>query len=691
MQKEDRTESPVSPEIEEVMRNLVTAIRVVKLYPPNNPVYSQSVKRSLETLDRYLGTSPEYTFGVQKTGFMFRKILLGKDAQLNRTIAQDLFLKGLRELTISRGVTESELLDLCRALALSPEELSMRSGISSVLWEQGAAHLKVVEAGLEDVITADAKGQAAKDNAGGALDAGKNVTVFDGRTLLLGDLTSNPEGFGASMIELARRTKTAQESLEDRLHALYQQAGKKVAGGHPEQKDELFDGLAKSVLALESPHREKFVAGKLYGDLDAEPARGTGPDPDQQVPNILQEVQAGRYDDTWTVQQIATLLKRSAALPVVPPSPPPLPGEIPVQPFPQDLAAIAKDLADYPPEEMTALKATAEAGRETDIIEASVRTLIRLIPLVKDPRRPGEAEKELKLFSGVVRQLEDLLAYLLKKNKYELATTIIKTLHMPVDPVFKPRMLDAIKKTATRSIILSTIQDMKKAPKGSPEYLAAYAYLTALDRKATEILLQLLAEEKDRAARLYLLDLLKDIGKNQTALLGDHLDDDRWFVVRNVVSILSESRSEQAIAYLRRAADHANPLVRLEVIKGLMPIGGKKPAGILAHLLHDKDATVQSAAIHGLTELPGIGTEDARPLISFLEGRQLKKKEQELTIEAIKALGKVGGRNAAVFLQEYLTVKWWRSRQLQQERREAAQRAIQEITRRLGDDGRAQR
>ncbi|HWR73969.1 MAG TPA: hypothetical protein VN604_12430, partial [Nitrospirota bacterium] len=74
-----------------------------------------------------------------------------------------------------------------------------------------------------------------------------------------------------------------------------------------------------------------------------------------------------------------------------------------------------------------------------------------------------------------------------------------------------------------------------------------------------------------------------------------------------------------------------------------------------------------------------------------LEGRQLKKKEQELTIEAIKALGKIGGKNAADFLQEYLIVKWWKSRQLQQERRAAAQRAIQEITRRQGDGGRARR
>lgn len=690
MQKDVKTEVSVSPEIEELMRNLVTAIRVVKIYPSNNPTYAQSLKKCIETLDRNLGTSPEFTFGVQKTGFTYQKVQIGKDAQLNRTIAQDLFLKGLREVTISSGVTEGEVLDFCRALALPPEELSMRSGITSVLWEEGATHIKVTEAGLDDVITTDAKrGLGGKQAAGDAQQAVRKATVFDGKTLVLGDVTSNPEGFGASMIELACRTKAEYESIEDRLHTLYQMAGRKVASEHAAQQDAMFEGLAKSVLALESPHRERLVSGKLYGSMDAELAREAGSDAGQLIPDPVQEVLTGRFSDTWTIQQVAFLLKRSAAGRIAPPARPISADAIAVEPLSQDLAEIARELANYRPEEISALKITAEAGKEQDIIEAAIRTLINLIPLVKDPRSPRSAEKDLKLFSGVIRQLEDLLAFLLKKNDYDLATTIIKTLHRPVDPAFKSRMMDAIKKTATRNTLLSTIQDMKKSTKDSPEYQAAYAYLNALDRKAAEMLIQLLAEENDRDTRLFLLELLKDIGKNQTALLGEHLGDDRWFVVRNIVSILSESRSEQAVTYLRKAADHANPQVRLEVIKGLKPIGGKKAASILAHLLRDKDVTVQSAAIQGLADLPGIGSEESRPLITFLEGRRLKKREQELTIEAIKGLGKIGGREAADFLQEYLKVKWWRSRQLQHERRAAAQRAIQEISRRQGDGGRA--
>ncbi len=145
-------------------------------------------------------------------------------------------------------------------------------------------------------------------------------------------------------------------------------------------------------------------------------------------------------------------------------------------PVPPDLTAMANELAEYTPEEMAELKALGEAGMESDIIEASVRTLIYLLPRVKNPHRPGQAEKEIALFSGVVRQLEDILSYLLQKKDYDLATEIIKAFHLPVDPTFKPRMREALKKTASRASIVSAIADLRKYRQGLSRIPSGYAY-----------------------------------------------------------------------------------------------------------------------------------------------------------------------------------------------------------------------
>jgi HEAT repeat protein len=348
-------------------------------------------------------------------------------------------------------------------------------------------------------------------------------------------------------------------------------------------------------------------------------------------------------------------------------------------------------MAEYTAEEMEALKAMSGMGMESDIIEAAVRTLIFLIPLVKDPRHSAPDDKEISQFAGVIHQLEDMLSYLLKKKDYDRASLITKTFHASVDPAFKPRMIEALKKTSSKTFIVSTIADIRNYVKGSPEYVSAYTYLSAMEREATEVLLELLANETDKAARIALLDLLKDIGKNQITMLGEYLSDDRWYFVRNIVNVLGESKGDQALVFLQKAADHKNAKIRQEVVKGLVTIGGKKAGGILAKFLRDKDETVQAMAIRGFTEIKGISAEDTRPLITFLQDRAIGKKEQQLTLEAIRALGKAGGPAAVEGLNGFTRVRWWKPRKLQIELRVAALRAMDEIKRRQVSGGPAQR
>jgi hypothetical protein len=696
MPEEAKNPESLSSDAQEVMRNLISAIRAVKLYPPNNPVYSLSIKKSYEVLDRFLGTAPDYRVGVQKAFFTYQHIPVGKEAQLNRAIAQDLFAKGIREIVFSDGVTEEELLELYRALALTAEDMAMKSGIASILWEKGATHIKVAEAGLDEVIMTktgrDREAPAFSATAVSVLDSStaKQEIILAGRTLVLGDLMTDPAGFGAGMVELAKQTRAENESTEDRLFALYHEAGQKIREEHPGQSDTLFEGLAQSVLFLESPYRERLIAGRLYGGLDEEIASEQKAEIEEQVPNELHEILTGRFSHAWTVQQVSSLLKQSAARKIAPPSLPVFPAAFEATPIPRDLGEIVKGMAEYTPEEMEELKTMGEAGMESDIIEAAVRTLIFLLPLVKSHGGPA-TEREIKLFSGVVHQLEDLQGYLIKNKDYDLAALINRVFHMPVEPAFRPRLAEAVKKTAAGTAITTILSDLRKYPKGSPEYLSVHSFLFTLEREATEVLLELLAEETDRSQREFLMDLLKDLGKNQLMLIGEHLSDVRWYFVRNIVSILGESKTDHAIAFLHRVADHKNIRIRQEVVKGLISIGGKKAASLLAKFLNDKDAEIQLMAIRGFAELKGIGAQEARPLMAFLEGRPLKSKGKELTVEAMRTLARIGGPDAGEFLARYDRVRWWKPRKLQRELRAVALWSRDEIKRRQGDGGRAKR
>ena len=593
MSAEAKTPEALPPEVNEIMRNLVSAIRVIKLYPSNNPLYLSSIKKAHESIDLFLQGVSEFHVEVQKTFFSTMRIPVGKETQLNRAVAQDLFSKGMREIVFSAGLTSQEMLDLCEALALSSEESSMKGGISSILWERGTAHVKVTEAGLDEVVTTNVDGELA-NRALTSADAGKLLS--SGSSVVLGDLKTDPAGFGMGMVKLAKETHGEHESTDDRLFALYNETGRKIDAEQPDQRDTLFEGLAMSALSLEQPHREGLIAGKLYAELDAELVEEHKDQIDQQVPNELHEIVTGRFSKAWTVPQVSALLKKSSAKEVKLPVPAPNPASLEVVPIADDLRDIAKDLAEYTPEEMEALKAMGETGMESDIIEAAVRTLIFLLPLVRHSDSAAPDMREIKLFSGVVHQLEDMQGYLLKKKDYDLAALIGRVFRMPVDPAFKPRMDEAVKKTTSRAVIAKAVSDLQHYPKGSPEYLSTYAFLSTAEREATEVLLELLAEEANRSVREFLMEILKDVGKNHLVLIGEHLSDGRWYFVRNIVSILSQSKTDHVIEFLSKVADHKNVRIRHEVVKGLVSIGGKKAAGLLAKFLTDSDDELQ---VHG--------------------------------------------------------------------------------------------
>ena len=149
MLEETRQSNILPPEVNDVMRTLVTGIRIVKLYPPNNPVYSQSVKDAHDALSLFLENTPECYVGVQKAYFTYQQTPIGKDTEANRAIAHDLFAKGIRSMAFGKGVTAKEMLDLFQALALQAKDIGMQNGVASILWEKGASNITVTEAGLD--------------------------------------------------------------------------------------------------------------------------------------------------------------------------------------------------------------------------------------------------------------------------------------------------------------------------------------------------------------------------------------------------------------------------------------------------------------------------------------------------------------------------------------------------------------
>lgn len=126
------------------------------------------------------------------------------------------------------------------------------------------------------------------------------------------------------------------------------------------------------------------------------------------------------------------------------------------------------------------------------------------------------------------------------------------------------------------------------------------SYLSLLGWESLNNLLWMLGELSHYPARKMVCDLLVKKGFEKIDILGGAVYDSRWFVARNVVWVLGEMKTLQAIPFLTKAAKHSEPRVKTEVIKALGKLGGDKAAGVLQTMLRDESEKIRMQAAREL-------------------------------------------------------------------------------------------
>jgi len=133
-----------------------------------------------------------------------------------------------------------------------------------------------------------------------------------------------------------------------------------------------------------------------------------------------------------------------------------------------------------------------------------------------------------------------------------------------------------------------------------------------LDKNAIEPMVKCLGELKTIRARKSIIEALIVTGKKDIQTLSKGLDDQRWYVVRNIIYILRRIGDKRATEYLLRTVRHGDIRVRKEVIKAFGELGGKEVIHSLRECLDDPDTQVRIAAAKAFGS---IGTEAPKRII----------------------------------------------------------------------------
>lgn len=191
-----------------------------------------------------------------------------------------------------------------------------------------------------------------------------------------------------------------------------------------------------------------------------------------------------------------------------------------------------------------------------------------------------------------------------------------------------------------------------------------------LDKNAIEPIVRHLGELKTVRARKSVIDALIILGKRDIQAVSRGLDDERWYVVRNIIYILRKIGDKRAIEYLLKSVRHGDTRVRKEVIKALGELGGREVVQTLRECLDDPDSEVRVAAAKAFSN---IGSEAAKKIIlDKIADKMFKEKEFEEKREFYEVLCRWRDDDVFDFLVRTLKTKTFFGRTKNDENRACA-------------------
>lgn len=177
-----------------------------------------------------------------------------------------------------------------------------------------------------------------------------------------------------------------------------------------------------------------------------------------------------------------------------------------------------------------------------------------------------------------------------------------------------------------------------------------------VDRAGTAVaepLLDGLARAEERSHRRRIFGLIASMGPEVGGALVGRLEDDRWFVRRNMLALLGELGSWPESFSPRPHLEDEEPRVRIEAFKLALDRAEHRRAALRAGL-EDPDERVLRLALAVAEE--GVPAELEPPLVGHAADRSLP---DPLRVSAIRALGRRGSERARDSLLELVWVRRW--------------------------------
>lgn len=222
-----------------------------------------------------------------------------------------------------------------------------------------------------------------------------------------------------------------------------------------------------------------------------------------------------------------------------------------------------------------ALKSAGSARFLNTLARLDLSRCAEGLPLVEREILPAVASADIETLAQILTGLA-ALAHRLPDARADLARVV---LHRTLSLAMRDLVAGSLAERADDS------HPLRRAMAAAPE-------------EAVPLLLNLLADEDRLSIRRQIVSLLVILARTEIPLLAQHLGDARWYVARNVVTVLAEMHDPSLVPHLTSALRHQDLRVRKEALQALGGLSTPDAVAALESALHHPDPETRAAAAH---------------------------------------------------------------------------------------------
>jgi HEAT repeat protein len=212
---------------------------------------------------------------------------------------------------------------------------------------------------------------------------------------------------------------------------------------------------------------------------------------------------------------------------------------------------------------------------------------------------------------------------------------LIEGLVDPANEGFNPETAQRLAEEFTTPAVASSIVAHLASSRDEGERARLGRIVARVGREGPPAVADALEQARDRSERRALVGAMVALGPRGFDLACRMVEDPRWYVVRNGVSVMGEVGGEEAVTHLTATLASEDGRVRKATVLALAKLGGSDTEMLILGMLDDPEPSVRAVACRALGVL---GLQRAvRPLMVLM-----KDPDPEVQIEAIQALGLIG-------------------------------------------------